>query len=106
MTRSAGFRAILARMVKVQHQLTLSEDTIQKIAEGAEVVPARKPRKRAGSGERARASRKKHYEIEDRLFSKVHTEVYEKALELASGNWKRLLVVDNETIIVKNNEVH
>jgi len=95
-------------MVKVQDTMSMDEKTVQKLAEGEVKVP--RPRRSRTEREHpvdtAVQMRRKSNRIADKLFRGVHEGVYEKAMELAEKNWRRLEVVDQETIIVHNNEVH
>jgi hypothetical protein len=92
-------------MAKFQEHVSLHETAVQRAAKGEVDVP--KPRRRRKTKEEpvlriTTISAREH----DRLFGDVHEGVYEKALELADGNWRRLEKVDTTTVMVHNNEVH
>jgi hypothetical protein len=95
-------------MPKVQDTMSLHESAVQRLAASEVEIPVPRPRRqeREHPVDTSVETRRKSDRAADKLFRYVRKDVYAKALEIADGNWRRLEVVDNETIIVKNNEVH
>ncbi len=91
-------------MAKFQEHVSLHETAVQAAAEGKVEIP--KPRRRRKSKEEppVRVS-SKSARVHDKMFQGVHEDVYNTALGLADGNWRRLEKVDDTTVIVHNNEV-
>ncbi len=93
-------------MVKVQNNMSLHDETVQQLGDIEIPKPRRERRKREHPVDTDVKTKRKAHRAQDKLFQNVHEGVYEKALELAGDNWRRLEVVDNTTVIVHNNEVH
>jgi hypothetical protein len=93
-------------MVNFQEQVTLHEETVQKLAEGEVKIPRQRRKKPEQPESSPVRVLRKSDRIADKLFADVDARVYDKALELAADNWRRLEKIDNQTIIVHNNEVH
>ncbi|QIN94091.1 hypothetical protein PP459_gp142 [Streptomyces phage Wakanda] len=95
-------------MPKVQDAMSMHEKTVQKLAVDELEIPRarRRKREREHPVDVAVKSKRKSVKAADKLFRNVRDDVYEKAMELADQNWRRLVVVDNETLIVSNKEVH
>jgi hypothetical protein len=101
-----GVSCYPGRMPKLQDAMSLDEKSVQKLAEGVDVDLPRKPRKRKEHHDGPVQIKRKSVKAADKLFADIDDEVYEKAMELAEQNWRRLEIVDSHTLIVKNNEVH
>jgi hypothetical protein len=95
-------------MVKVQHNMSLHDETVQQL--GDIKVPkyrrSKQPEREHPVDTETVKRTTTHERLRALLFRDVHEGVYQKALELADENWRRLEVVDNTTIVVHNNEVH